>query len=444
MEIRKVLLVHSAHHAADGTVVKAVGWLDRLLVANVAELALPLLAALTPAPIIVEMVDEYFEEVPFDSDAEVIGISAQVMQLSRAIELASTFRKQGKIVIMGGFLPSMHPELVKDYVDSLCIGEGDSSWPQMLADIQNNKLKPVYHSTRLVDLETLPIPRYDLIKRGRGVVSYPVQATRGCPFSCDYCSIIQLYPNYRMRPVAQVIRDISETPSRFLHFVDDNLMENRKYSKQLMRMMIPLKRIWGAQVTINVARDDELLRLAYQAGCRMLALGIETLDQRSLAGMSKDFIQVDTFTASIEKIQQAGIGAHALIVFGLEHDTPDTFQDTVDYLERQNVAIAEFFIYTPYPETPEGKRLLDTGRIVDTDLNHYRESYVVFSHPNMTRDQIIEGYWYALRRFYSLRSIMRRIWHGRFKNKFLHLANNLVYWAKVRRQIVPVYFGKGN
>jgi radical SAM superfamily enzyme YgiQ (UPF0313 family) len=443
MGIRKVLLVHSAHHAEDGSLVKAGGGLDRLLVANIAELALPLLAALTPSSIQVEMVDEYFEQVPFDSDADVVGISAQVMQLSRAIELASVFRKQGKVVIMGGFLPSMHPELVEAHVDSLCIGEGDIVWPQMLEDLQNGVLRKTYRSEHQTDLATLPVPRYGLIKRGRWV-NYPVQATRGCPFTCDYCSIIQLYPVYRTRAVAQVIRDIRAIPSRYLHFVDDNLMENRKYAKQLMQAMIPLKRIWGAQVTINVARDDELLRLAYQAGCRMLALGIETLDQRSLASVSKDFIQVDTFSSSIQKIQQAGIAAHALIVFGLEHDTPDTFRQTVDYLERECVAVAEFFIYTPYPATPEGRRLLEAGRIVDTDLSHYRESYVVFSHPNMSREQIIEGYWYALRRFYSLRSILRRIWHGRFRNKFLHLVNNLVYWVKVRRQIVPVYFGRGN
>lgn len=352
MEIKKVLLVHSAHHAENGKLVRANRFIDLLTVANAAELALPLLAALTPEHIQVEKAEDYLEAIPFDTDAEVIGISAQVMTLSRAIELADEFRRRGKIVIMGGFLPSMHPEMVEDHVDALCIGEGDLIWPQMLEDIGKGELKKIYRSEAPVDVATMPVPRYDLIKRNR-MVSYPVQATRGCPFTCEYCSIIQLYTTYRLRPVAEVIRDIRAMPSRYIHFTDDNLMENRKYSKQLFRAMQPLKTIWGAQVTINVARDREMLRLAYAAGCRMLALGVESLNQNNLSAVAKDFNNVDSFAESFNTIQESGIGVHALIVFGMPNDTGDTFKQTVDYLEQHAVAITEFFIYTPYPATPE-------------------------------------------------------------------------------------------
>jgi len=443
MKINKVLLIHSAHHAEDGSLVKANRFIDRLTVANVAELALPLLAALTPDDIEVEKVEDYFEDIPFDTNAEVIGISAQVMQLSRVIELAKAFKQRGKIVVLGGFLPSMHPEAVEEHVDALCIGEGDLIWPRMLEDITNGTLKKIYRSEQPVDVTSLPIPKYKLIKRER-MISYPVQATRGCPFTCEYCSIIQLYTSYRLRPVEQVIRDIRAIPSKYMHFTDDNLMENRKYSKNLFRAMKKMKVIWGAQVTINVARDREMLKLAYQAGCRMLALGVESLEQANLLQVSKGFTKVDEFSQSFKTIQDTGIGVHALIVFGLPHDKTNVFERTVDYLEQQAVAITEFFIYTPYPGTPEGKRILKEGRINDLDLNHYRESYVVFDHPHMTKEEIIKGYWYALNRFYSLRSIISRMWRGTFKNKFLHLIMNLSYWIKVKRKIIPVYFGKGN
>ena len=443
MYINKVLLVHSAHHAENGAVVKANKLIDLVSIANVAELALPLLAALTPDNITVESVDDYFENIPFDTNADVIGISAQVMTLSRATELADKFRENGKIVVMGGFLPSMHPEKVQQHVDALCIGEGDLIWPQILKDIQQNNLKPIYRSEGPVDVKNLPIPRYDLIKRNR-MVSYPVQATRGCPYTCGYCSIIQLYTSYRLRPVEEVIRDIKAIPSKYIHFTDDNLMENRKYSKTLFRSMKSLKVIWGAQVTINIARDREMLKLAYDAGCRMVALGVETINQDNLIAVDKKFTKVESFEKSFSTIQEVGIGVHALIVFGLPNDTVNTFKQTVDFLEEQAVAITEFFIYTPYPATPEGKRILKEGNIIDMDLNHYRESYVVFKHPNMSSNEIIDGYWYALRRFYSLRSIFLRMWKGKFKNKFLHLIMNLGYWIKVRRNIIPVYFGAGN
>jgi radical SAM superfamily enzyme YgiQ (UPF0313 family) len=442
--VRKVLLVHSAHYAADGTVVSAKGLLNRLLVPNVAEMGLPLIAAYTPAGVEVEKVEDYFDEIPWDTDADVVGISAQVMMLKRAVELADGFRRRGKIVVMGGFLPTMHPEEVLDHVDAICVGEGDLVWPEMLRDIEAGRLRKTYKAERQIDVSTMPTPRYDLIRGGR-FVSYPVQATRGCPYSCDYCSIIQFYEKtYRLRPVEHVIRDIKATGSRFIHFTDDNLMEHRRYAKELFRAMKGLGVQWISQVTINVAQDEELLRLAYESGCRGLAVGVESLSQKNLDGVQKSFNHVDRFAKAFRTIQDAGIGVHALIVFGFPEDTRETFDETVDFLERCGVAIAEFFIFTPYPKTPAGKRVFDAGLITDHDLNHFRETYVVFRHPKLAPEEIVEGYWRAQRRFYSWRGIWRRLRCGTFRDKAYHLVNNLNYWGKVRRGIVPVYFGRGN
>lgn len=441
VRVRKVLFIHSSNHRADGTVVKANRFIDRLTVPNVAELALPLLAAYTPAHISVEKVEDYFDEIPWDTDADVVAISAQVMMLSRALELARGFRERGRIVVMGGFLPTMHPDAVVEHVDAICLGEGDLIWPEILADIEAGRLKKMYKAEHQLELDRLPVPRYDLIRRGR-FVSYPVQATRGCPYTCDYCSIIQFYDKtYRYRPVADIVRDIEAAGSRYIHFVDDNLMENRKFSKELFRAMAGMKLAWGSQVTINVAKDPELLELAYGAGCRMLAVGVESLSQKNQAHMTKNFNHVDEFARSFRAIQDAGIGVHALIVFGFPEDTLATFDETIDFLEQNNVAIGEFFIFTPYPKTPAGKRVLDSGAIVDRDLNHYRETYVVFKHPHLSPEQIVEGYWHAMRRFYSWKSILRRVGRGTFRDKWLHLGMNFNYWSKVRRGIVPVYFG---
>ena len=133
-----------------------------------------------------------------------------------------------------------------------------------------------------------------------------------------------------------------------------------------------------------------------------------------------------------------------MIVFGFPEDTQETFDETVEWLEKMGVSIAEFFLYTPYPKTPLGKKVFDSGMIVDKDLSHFRESYVVFKHPHMSADEIQRGYWRALRRFYSLRSILLRLWRGKYKLKHYHLLSNLYYMYKVRRGIVPVYFGAGN
>lgn len=444
VKINKILLIHSAHHDDLGNVVSAKGWFNRLTIANPEKLGLLLLAAYTPAHIEVKKIEDYFEDIPWDSDAEVVGIHAQIMQLSRAREIALEFKKRGKIVLMGGFLPTMHPESVEDCVDAICLGEGDLTWPQMLRDIEQGHLKKRYKASTQVSMDQLPVPRYDLVYKTLATV-YPVQATRGCPFVCDYCSIIQFFEKkYRLRPVEHIIRDIKATGSKNIYFTDDNLMENKEYIKELYRQMKSLDVMWGTQCTINIANDPELLRLAYEAGCRWVAVGVESLSQKNLLGVSKGFNRVDRFADAFAQIQNAGIAVHALIVFGFPEDRPESFLQTVEYLEQSNVAQAEFFIYTPYEKTPAGKKVFDTGQIRDYDLNHYRESYVVFEHPKMTAHEIQVGYWWALREFYSLRSICARLWRGSFKNKPLHLLSNFYYWIKVRRGIVPVYFGKGN
>lgn len=444
LKINKIVFIHSAHYADRGTLVQAKGFWNRLFVANVAKLGLPLLAAYTPSSIKVELIEDYFDEIPWETDAEVIAITAQVMQHKRALEIAQRFKEQKKIVVMGGFLPTQHPEEVSPFVDALCIGDGDLLWPQILKDIESEQLKKIYKANHSVSLENLPVPRYDLIKKDR-MVFYPVQATRGCPFTCEYCSIIQFYNRtYRYRPIEDVIRDIKATQSKHIYFVDDNLMENVVYAKELFRRMKGLGVEWGTQVTINISKDIELLNLAYESGCRWAAIGIESITQDNLIKMSKDFNKVEKFKMAIETIQEAGIAVHALIVFGFPSDTKETFRNTVEFLRICAVAIAEFFIYTPYPATPTGQKDLEKGLIIDKNLNHYRETYVVFKHPHLTSQEIIDGYWSAFRQFYSFRNIFSRIHRGKFKNKFYHLFNNFYYWVKIARKIPPVYFGRGN
>ena len=276
VKVNKLLLIHSAHHDENGNVVNAKGWLNRITIANPEKLGLLILASYVPSHIKVEKIEDYFQEIPWDTDAEVIGIHAQIMQLSRAREIAIAFKQKGKIVLMGGFLPTMHPESVEDCVDAICLGEGDLIISKMLEDIELGKLQKRYKAKTQIPLNQVPIPRYDLVHRTPMTV-YPVQATRGCPFVCDYCSIIQFYDKkYRLKPVEHVIRDIKATGSKNIYFTDDNLMENKVYIKELFRQMKELKVIWGTQCTINIAQDEELLTLAYQAGCRWVAVGVES------------------------------------------------------------------------------------------------------------------------------------------------------------------------
>lgn len=449
MKIKKVLFIRSSYYADTGKVVRAERFFDRLTIKNLAEQATPLLAAYTPSQIKVDLVDDCISSINFETDADVIAISAQLIMVDRAIDLARTFKSKGKIVVMGGYLPTLAPETVVDHVDSICMGEGDLIWPQMLKDIESGELKKIYRADYSIPLNQIPTPRYDLIRKGGFLTlssSYPIQATRGCPFKCDYCSITNFYQqSYRKRPISDVIRDIQAMPKgKTMHFVDDNLMEHPQYARELFKAMKGLKRKWGTQGTINMAKDPELLKLAYEAGCRMVLLGMETLNPNNLEDVSKSWTKPETFKKDIDTIQRAGIGVHALIVFGLPNDTPKVFAETVQFLNDIAVAAAEFFIFTPYPGTPLGEKYKSEGRITDFKLSHYREPFVVFKHQNMSAQEIKSGYWSALDEFYSIKNILSRLFRSHYRHKPFQFLLNIYYWLKIKRRIVPTHFNRGN
>lgn len=436
----KVDVVHPAHYGEDGRLVQAKRLIDRVG-AYTPHLGPPLLAALTPERHRVRVVEEYLEDVDLDSDADVVAFSAQVMQFDRCRDLSAAFRKRGKKTVLGGYLPSMLPERVEGLFDAVIVGEGDEVWPEVLDDVERGRVKPRYQAARPADLARLPVPRYDLIKRDR-VVVYPVQATRGCPFTCQYCCITAVHnAAYRKRPVEGVLRDLQAAPGRNVFFCDDNLCEDVRYTERLFDAMAGGGWRWGTQTTINVAQHPALLKKARAAGCLLMALGVETLSPRNLEEVDKTFQAVNRYAEAFERLMDHGISPHALIIFGLPDDDRDTFRRTVDELVRLKVPIAQFFIMTPYPGTPAGDRMWREGKVFDTDLSHLREPYVVFRHGRLTPAELRAGWWGAVESFYSLRSIARRLCRSQWRNLGVDLATNLYYWSKVRRGIHTVYFG---
>ena len=261
----KIDIIHPAHYRDDGSLVQSKNLLDRLG-AYLPHLGPPLMAALTPDKHEVRLTEEYLEDIDFESDADVVALSGQIMQLQRCVDISKKFRAAGKKVVLGGYLPSMLPDRVEGLFDAIVVGEGDEVWPQILDDIEQGKLKNRYRSTHPPDINNLPVPRYDLIKKDR-IVVYPVQATRGCPFTCEYCSIAAVYNGmYRKRPVDQIVRDVEATRSRNINFCDDNLCEDVKFADRLFTALEGAPIRWGTQTTINVARHPELLEEGTRVG----------------------------------------------------------------------------------------------------------------------------------------------------------------------------------
>ncbi len=236
-------------------------------------------------------------------------------------------------------------------------------------------------------------------------------ATRGCAYGCDFCTLAVMYQRkVRKRPVAAVAAEFASFRGKIIIFWDDNLASDRDYAKALFRAIAPHKKWWSSQASIQAGQDAEFLEWAARSGCKQLFIGLESISQASMNEVHKGFNRVEEYARVIERIHSYGIAVQTGIVFGFDHDTEAVFSETLDFLEAVGVQNATFNILTPFPGTRLYQRLEADRRILTRDWRKYnsRED-VVFQPRQMSPEALLEGYRYANQRFYSCKSIYRRL-----------------------------------
>ena len=408
-------------------------------------LSYPLLAASTPADWEVEICLETIEDVSFDTDASVIGIGGMGHAAVRGRELAQAFLARGKTVIMGGPMVSLAPEAVADVCDSVVIGDAEPVWAQVLEDIEAGQLQKQYRG-QLTSLST-PMPRYELITDKRIGDFLPVQAGRGCPHRCSFCSINGLYRGrYLQRPIAEVLRDVQrvrELGFRKFLLLDDNIISDRSYAKALFVEFKKLGMRWMTQCSIEIADDAELLQLAAESGCETLSFGLESVNPDSLKNVNKSWAQPQRYAESIDKIVAAGIDVATEMIVGIDSDTVASLDRTVDFVERSKISAPKFYLMTPIAGTDYFYEMQRQDRLIEKNILMYSPSRAVIKHPNMSPQELGRAFWSLYDRLYSWASILRRcVWHRRFLRKPLRylfvLAVNLTYRSQIQRRIAPI------
>ncbi len=373
-------------------------------------LPLTTVAALTPPAHSVAILDENVEPVDSDADVDVVGISFMTALADRAYALADTFRARGKIVVAGGFHPTFCPDEAARHFDAVVCGEAEGLWQQVLSDIDAGCLKTLYRSDTLPDLADAPIPRRDLARANARhyVTSHAIQTGRGCGHRCRYCSITAFHRGrHRTRPLDRVLGEVREAPRNFM-FVDDNIIADRHYARGLFEAMIPLKKRWVSQCSIEIADDHELLDLARRAGCRGLFVGIETTNGRNLEAMDKDFNGRGDYGRRIAKIRRKGIGVIAGMIVGMDNDDRRVFEQTLRFLDRSRIDALQLNIMTPLPGTPLFDQLARAGRIVDRTWSHYDFRHTVIAPKKMTARELQAGADWLYSRYYRLDKIVLR------------------------------------
>ena len=391
-------------------------------------LTIPYIAGLTPSGWTATFADDNYGEVDEQARPDLVAISVNTMSAFRSYALADAFRARGIPVVLGGWHVTFCPDEAATHADAVVVGEADDTWATLLADFERGELKPRYTSRNDTNLAGYPPVRRDLLAGRRYFTTNLAQATRGCPYRCSFCSVSTVNPKYRRRPVADVVAEIAALPGRMLFFIDDNLFIHRGYTRELFRALIPLRRKWIGEASIDIADDPELLDLAVASGMVGLLVGFESVVPGSLHEMNKHRTNAaGRYKAQVAALQRRGVGVLAMFTFGFDEDTPDVFARTLAFCEDADIFGASFGILTPFPGTPTFEKMEAAGRIRVRDWRLYDLQHLVFDLPGWA-PVALEGGVHALEhRFYGWRAFLRRTWRLRKYPRLLRPANLLLY-----------------
>jgi radical SAM superfamily enzyme YgiQ (UPF0313 family) len=388
------------------------------------QLALHILEGLTPPEHEVRIIEEEVEDVDLDEECDVVGISCMTANAPRAYYLSGEFRKRGRKVILGGVHPTLLSKEALQHGDAVVVGEGETVWEQIIKDIQEGCLQRTYHEASISLDRYIPM-RYRKAAKRRPFDIIPLMTTRGCPYSCEFCCVSDLFgKKIRHAPVHNIVRDLVENRNRLYIFLDDNIIGDPLYAKALFKAIKPFKIKWVGQSSISFIHDAELMRLAVESGCIGLFFGIESVSETQLKRMPKSIKQVQKIEEAIRKVKDLGIHFHASVVFGFDSDTQAIFPETLEFLNRNKIGTASLNILTPYPGTRVYQQFKEEGRLLSKDWRYYDHATVVFRPRNMTPYELQAGTAWVKKEYVKMSSIATRLL-GNMSHPLLYLAMNL-------------------
>jgi len=393
-------------------------------------LVFAVLASLTPPEHEIVFYDEQLEPIDFQHETDLVALTVQTYTAKRAYEIAYHFRQRGIPVVMGGYHPSLIPEESRQFADAVVIGDAEEQWQEVLKDLQNSDLKPIYSNANPPPLDG-ETPDRAIFKGKKHARLLPVQYGRGCRYACDFCTIHSFnMSTLRQRPLDKVVEEIEALYSKMILFVDDNLLMNGTITKEFLMAIKPLKIKWVGQISLDIVSDLELLDLIAESGCIAMQIGFESLLEKNLALMRKKWnLKFGDYPTVIKEIQARGIMIYGSFVMGYDHDTADSFDRTAEFAIENKFCLANFSPLTPLPGTKMYGRLKEEGRLLYDRWwldPTYRYGEAMFEPKGMTADQLTEGCYHARTKFNTYASIMKRSLDPNTNAR--NLRNYGIYW----------------
>ena len=380
-------------------------------------LSLMILASVEVPGVRQEFCDLRFDRLPLDRHWDLVGIGVQTGAARPAFELAARFREQGTKVVLGGPYVTIFPERCREHADVLVIGEADDLWKELLTDLTKGSLKREYRQAVFPDLSIDRPVTKSMLDIGSYFTTNVVQTTRGCPFSCDFCSVhVMNGHRLRHRPVDAVVREVErflEEDRRIFFFLDDTVNADDAYAGELFSRLAPLGIRWVGQSTTALGENPALLETFARSGCGALLVGIESLADESNHAHHKFHNPAARQARCIRAIREAGICVYGSFIYGLDGDTTAMAARIEEFIGETGIDVPGINLLRPIPGTGVFDRLAGEGRLLHDRDDHeaFRFSWaqeMLYLPKQMSLDEFVPSYTGLTSRVFTLKNAVER------------------------------------
>lgn len=398
-----------------------------------------IIKSLTPSEYEIEFIDERAERLPEKINSDIIAFSVETYTAKRAYILSKKYKTDKNIIVMGGFHACVLPDEILKYADSVIVGDAEDTWGNFLADCAAGKPEKKYVSREKMPLEILHDDPAVYRHKYYGIGVY--QISRGCKFNCDFCSIKTMYKCVRRKSADMVFEELENAREKVIFFVDDNLFYDKASALELFRKIAPLKKKWACQISIDAARDDELLSEMKRAGCFLVLMGFESLNPESLDEMHKTANSKSDYEEVIKRIYKHGLLIYGTFVLGCDGDRTDVFDRTYEFAVKNKIAVTNFNPLIPMPGTGVYKRMEKEGRLLYKKWwlsDKYRYGETAYMPKNMTPQQLRDGCLKMRTDFYSAGCVIRRLFSNPINfiplNLFVFVLANIISHKEIHKK----------